>query len=146
MCFTQTLGDIKSQDMKAWSSQRVRRLSGGRIPTLGDGRGYLWKHPCPRHALSPPLPAPAQQRLRWGIWGLCPAPERLTWGICGACPLPTPQSLCPTSLRLQGDPPAAPARPYLGADGIFQVGQDEWVWGWPDHGLLQESLCKERGS
>lgn len=74
MCFTQTLGDIKCQDTKAWSSQRVQRLLGGRIPTLGDGGGYLWKHPCPRHALSPPLPALTQQKLTWGFG--VPAPPK----------------------------------------------------------------------
>lgn len=33
---------------------------------------------------------------------------------------------------------------YLGADSVFQVGQDEWVRRRPDHRLLEQSLCKQR--
>lgn len=103
MCFTQTLGDIKCRDMKAWSSQRVQRLSGGRIPTLGDGRGYLWKHPCPGHVLSPPLPAPTQERLTWGF-GVPAQPRRGSHGDLGCLPTTNTPPALPTSLRLQGDP------------------------------------------
>lgn len=85
----------------------------------------------PRVHTEPSTACPGPRETHMRVWGVCPAPERLTWefgvsaqlrrgshgglgclpspreahmGVWGPCPPPTLQLLCPTSLRLQGDP------------------------------------------
>ena len=98
----------------------------------GDGQRLFTERSLPRPRAEPSAARPSPGETQTGDSGRPPATDS------------APRSLCPPAKWGCGATARSACRRYLGADSVFQVGQDEWVRRRPDHGLLQKSLCKQR--